>query len=215
MRTLAAAALVIGAAVGLAGYRHVVAETDGGVPSAEALPSSSGAGVPDWDDLVAVVTSTDQGSQGPTYRWDQPVVTYRLELGGYPARYQRLVRKAFAYGADRTGVRVVEVTGDADIDVTTQDGNGARVEAWPRDDGSIDHVHLQLGCCRARPVWEDVLQSFGPLGDRAPSGLFSDNITSATRPGPFEDCVLAVLYRFPPGTTAARLHAVPLDERCA
>lgn len=168
-----------------------------------------------WDELVAVLTHPDEGAGGVTYRWARPAVTYQLELGGYPAEYVDVVRAAFATGGAWSGIAIRQVSSGGDIVVERSRGNGATLAYWPDDSHAITRAHIRLGCCRPRAAWEDVLQAFGPAGDRARSGLFSQDVEGAQAPGPFEECVVRTLYRFPPGTTRARLYAVPPEERCA
>lgn len=170
-------------------------------PAGELVPAPSGA---DWPVIVAVLTQPDVGPAGRTMRWAGPQVTYRLELPGYPADYQDEARQAFAWAAAHSGLDVVEVAGPADIVVHRGPGNGAVTRVWPDWSGRLTRARIRLGCCRPRAAWEDILQSFGPMGDRSPDGLFSQDLT-AERPGPFEAEVYQTLYRNPPGTAASDL----------
>ncbi len=61
---------------------------------------------------------------------------------------------------------------------------------------------MSLGCCRRRPLWEDILQSFGPLGDRADQrSVFSQDLTREL-PSCFDAAVIRTLYSLPPGSDA-------------
>ncbi len=148
------------------------------------------------------MTEPDEGTTGHrSLRWSGPQVTYRVGAG-YPAGYLATIRSAFAFAADHTGLTVTETDGAADIEVVALPGGNAHTTLWPHRDGSLDRVVVELGCCRDRAAWEDILQAFGPAGDRGPVGTLFSNDLTATTPGPFEACVLRALYDRPPGSPA-------------
>lgn len=155
----------------------------------------------DVEFAVAVLTQLDSGAVGGTNRWAQSSVTYSLDaISHYPADYLAQVRAAFSFAATATGLEVREVHGSADVTVTAKSGNGAHTTA-DVSGGRIQSVTLQLGCCRSRPVWEDVLQSFGPMGDHADSrSVFSQDHT-LQQASEFDAWVLHVLYALPPGSS--------------
>lgn len=159
------------------------------------------------DMAIAVLTQPDSGAVGGTNRWAQSSVTYSLDaISHYPIDYLTQVRSAFSFAATATGLEVREVHGSADVTVTAKSGNGAYTTA-DVSGGRIHSVILQLGCCRARPVWEDVLQAFGPMGDHADSrSVFSQDHT-LQQASEFDAWVLHVLYANPPGTRADALRS--------
>jgi len=171
--------------------------------------------------LVGVLVEPDEGEGGATVRWPGPVVTYRVDLPGYPDWFTAEVRAAFAWVGEHSSLQVTEVTGGgADIDVVaggSSIGDGAHTTAQVAGGGVIVNATVQLGCCRRRPVWEDVAQAFGPLGDRAGD----DSVFSQTRtrelPSCFDAAVLRTLYTMPAGTSPAAIIPVAravLDVTC-
>lgn len=162
---------------------------------------------PTWDMAVDVMTQPDDGTfDGRTVRFSGPTVTYRI-ADDFPANYEIVIHDAFAVAAGATGLTVVETTGPADIVIVAKDGHDAYTTIWSRGGGLIDRSVVQLGCCRARPAYEDILQSFGPIGDHAASGsIFSEDL-SLDRPSDWDLCVLRMLYTFPPATTASELRS--------
>ena len=98
----------------------------------------------------------------------------------------------------------------ADVTVVTGPGSGAHVTVSRNATGSIISAEIRMGCCRLRPAWEDVLQSFGPLGDRADGrSLFSQDL-NRERPGCFDLAVIRTLYTLPAGS---RREAVESEAR--
>jgi hypothetical protein len=155
------------------------------------------------EQLVAVLTEPDRGPAGATTRWTSQTVTYRLELDGYPLWYVAEVHAAFAWGATVSGLHVVPTAGPADVTVRRGPGSGAQVVASLHSDGSLASVDVSLGCCRRRPLWEDTLQSFGPLGDRADQrSVFSQDLTREL-PSCFDAAVIRTLYSLPVAAPAA------------
>lgn len=154
---------------------------------------------------VAVLTQPDSGLAGSTVRWPPPGVTYRLQLDGYPDSYLAEVRAAFAWAARHTRLLVVESDSAASIEVVKQRGAGAHTTVWIGADDEITSARVELGCCRPRAAWEDLLQSFGPLGDRADRrSIFSDDQT-LVRPQAFDAWVMRALYSLPPGARPEQL----------
>jgi len=165
------------------------------------------AGRGDVEQLVAVLTEPDRGPAGVTTRWTSQTVFYRLELDGYPLWYVAEVHAAFAWGAAVSGLHVVPTAGPADVPVRRAPGSGAQVVASIHSDGSLASVDVSLGCCRRRPLWEDVLQSFGPLGDRADQrSVFSQDLTREL-PSCFDAAVIRTLYTLQLGADAAAVFA--------
>jgi hypothetical protein len=157
------------------------------------------AGRGDVEQLVAVLTEPDRGPAGATTRWTSQTLTYRLELDGYPLWYVAEVHAAIAWGAAVSGLHVVPTVGPADVIVRRGPGSGAQVVAALHTDGSLASVDVSLGCCRRRPLWEDILQSFGPLGDRADRrSVFSQDLTREL-PSCFDAAVIRTLYSLPSG----------------
>jgi hypothetical protein len=151
----------------------------------------------DVEQLVAVLTEPDRGPAGATTRWTSQTLTYRLELDGYPLWYVAEAHAAFAWGAAVSGLHVVPTGGPADVIVRRGPGSGAQVVAALHTDGSLASVDVSLGCCRRRPLWEDILQSFGPLGDRADQrSVFSQDLTREL-PSCFDAAVIRTLYSLP------------------
>lgn len=169
----------------------LVSATSSSSPSTPAYPRS---------ELVAVLTEPDRGPQGRTTRWSESEVTYRIDLPGYPELLREEVDQALAWASTHAGVRLLPVKDNPMLTIVRMKGNGAFTTANV-ESGRIVSATVRLGCCRKRPVWEDVLQSFGPMGDRASAGLFSQN-HEAEHPGQFEAEVFHVLYSLPPGSTA-------------
>ena len=169
----------------------LVSATSSSSPSTPAYPRS---------ELVAVLTEPDIGPQGRTTRWQEDEVTYRIDLPAYPGQLREEVEQALAWASSHAGIHVRSVSDDPMLTIVRMRGNGALTTANVTD-GRIVRATVHLGCCRSRPIWEDVLQSFGPMGDRASSGLFSQN-HEAEHPGHFEAEVFRVLYSLPPGSTA-------------
>ena len=160
-------------------------------------PSGPGA----VEQLVNVLTVPDIGPGGSTVRWDREVVTYRLALPSYPEWLRDELRAAFAWAAAATGVAVTEVEQEqAEVLVAAGPGAGAHVTVRISEHGSIVGTWIQMGCCRVRPAWEDVLQSFGPLGDHADARSLFSELLERERPGCFDLAVLRTLYSLPPGT---------------
>lgn len=176
------------------------------------IERSTAAPVHTWDMAVDIMTRPDDGSfGGRTVRFAGPAVTYRIE-GDYPSRFRAMIRDAFTLAATATDLTVVETEGPADITVVGKDGHDAYTTIWPRSDDTIDHSIVELGCCHPRSVYEDILQSFGPVGDHAESGsVFSEDPT-LDRPSEWDLCVLRTLYTYPPATTADEVRTTPMCE---
>jgi Protein of unknown function (DUF2927) len=157
---------------------------------------------------TAVLTRPDEGVSGHTYRWDPPngVVSYHIEVP-----YEReLIRRAFAWDSAVTGLTFAETQGAADIVIASENDNGAYTVASV-DGGRIFHATVQIGCvpsCRLRPLWEDLTQVTGPMGDRASGqwSLFSSDKTLET-PTAFDAWVIHTLYSLPPGATVDQVRA--------
>jgi hypothetical protein len=158
---------------------------------------------------VEVLTWPDDGPGGRTIRWTQPAIRVHIELTSFPDWYVAEIRHALAWATNVTGVRTIEVlAGDADLTVVAGPGTGATTSAEIAPDWSLEDAMVRMGCCRVRPVWEDVLQAFGPLGDRADSrSVFSPDL-SRQRPGCFDTAVLRTLYSLPPGSPPADVRSV-------
>jgi hypothetical protein len=163
---------------------------------------------------VAVLTRPDDGPSGQAHRWDPPngVVTYSI---GVPYEHD-LIRRAFAWDSAVTGLRFVETSGDADITILSENDNGAYTVASV-DGGRIFRATVQLGCvpaCRVRPLWEDLTEVVGPMGDHASGAwsLFSSDKTLET-PTAFDAWLIHALYSLPPGATADQLRFA-LTSRC-
>ena len=153
------------------------------------------------EQLTDVLTVPDVGPSGSTVRWDREVITYRLDLPGYPEWLRSELRSAFAWGASASGVAAIEVEqAPADVLVTAGPGAGALLTVRIGGHGSIVGAEIQLGCCRVRPAWEDVLQSFGPLGDHADARSLFSELLDRERPGCFDLAVLRTLYSLPAGS---------------
>jgi len=165
------------------------------------------------DMAVGILTQPDIGSSDRTLRFSGPIVTYQLDLPDYPDAYLAHVRAAFGYVGDLTGVAVVEVTGPADVVVTPKPGTGARASAYPAPDGSLSRSTVSLGCCVVRAVWEDILQAFGPTGDKADGRSIFTNNLERTYPSRFDAWVLWMLYTQPPGSTPEQLRSALLLHR--
>lgn len=157
---------------------------------------------------VSVLTEPDVGSGGFTMRWEGSDVTFRVRLPGYPARYVAKVRNALRWGGQIAGLKMVETEDVADIEVVPRSGNGALVSAWTGHRGQILHVLFELGCCRLRPLWEDSLQSFGPMGDRADERSVFSQDSRRLVPSKFDAWVLRSLYSMPSGSSAAAAGSV-------
>lgn len=183
-------------------------------PRPAADPSGPGA----VEQLANVLTVPDTGPGGSTVRWDREAVTYRLALPGYPEWLREELRAAFAWGAAATGVAVTEVEQEqAEVLVAAGPGAGAHVTVRISEHGSIVGAEIQMGCCRVRPAWEDILQSFGPLGDHADARSLFSELLERERPGCFDLAVLRTLYSLPPGSereTVMRTAGDVLDEAC-
>jgi hypothetical protein len=156
--------------------------------------------------LVNILTDPDEGGQNKTNRWNKEVITYSLNLS-YPVYYQNLIRDIFVYGGKITGLQVQEITeGQADVTVVEKEDNGALTTLWQDSSGSTQKVLLEIGCCNTRAAWEDVLQTFGPTGDKGDKrSIFSQDVTSRDTPSTFDNYVLYVLYREKSGSTAAEI----------
>jgi len=185
-----------------------------GPPRPAADPSGPGP----VEQLANVLTVPDIGPGGSTVRWDREAVTYRLALPGYPEWLRDELRAAFAWGAVATGVAVTEVEQEQpDVVVAAGPGVGAHVTVRISEHGSIVGAEIQMGCCRVRPAWEDVLQSFGPLGDHADARSLFSELLERERPGCFDLAVLRTLYSLPPGTGSGIVRSRArdiLDDAC-
>lgn len=154
---------------------------------------------------VAVLTMPDEGRGGGTYRWTKNTVTFQL-AGTWPEPYEAIIRDAFAWTANATGLDVKEVTGQADITVVNKAGTGAYVYGRPNG-WELADVTVELGCCRERAAREDIAQAFGPLGDRADSRSVFSQDHSRTHPSDFDAWILQSLYQLPAGSNPAAVRA--------
>ena len=150
---------------------------------------------------VEVLTRPDNGPAGRTVRWAGPTVTYRITLGAYPPDFVDEVRTALSWASAVTGLDLQEVAGPAQLEVVQKDGNGAFTSGTLGEDWSLTSVRVELGCCRVRPVWEDVLQAFGPFGDRADGRSIFSQSRTRDLPSDFDAWLLRALYQVPEGSS--------------
>lgn len=158
--------------------------------------------------VTAILTQPDQGPAGRTYRWTKTNLTVRIDLGGSSAALRPHVDAALAWVTASTGVTFTEVTGDADLTIGTQRGDGGSVVVHPNGDNSIRSAQVSLGCCRARVAFEEIGQAMGALGDHGGTDSIFSQSQVAVGPGPVDSAALTVLYQVPAGADAAAVAAV-------
>jgi len=178
---------------------------------------------------VAVLTRNDPDfpkswDRRVTTRWNKPVVTYRITLPGYPARFRSEVVRALTWGARQGGFTVApaEPGSEPDIEVVMKEGNGAFASgSVDGPTGELYFANVKLGCCRLRALWEDMTQAFGPLADRADArSLYSNTDAGLIYPSNFDAWVFCLLYSLPPRSTSAAIRAKAAElettrpERC-
>lgn len=193
-------AAVLSATVLLTTSITVAADLTSGHPRAVTIEDQ-------WQMAVDVMTEPD-ASGGHTVRFIGPEVTYRI-ASDYPDDYGSTIREAFATVAATTGLTVRETDGPADVVVIDKDGHDAATTIWSRGSGVILRSVVQLGCCRTRPAYVDILQAFGPRGEHAPSGSIFTTDSALERPSEWDLCVLRETYRHPPATAATELRSEP------
>lgn len=175
-------------------------------PAAQAIVPAASTAVaapmfgPDAVDMATrILTEPDNGGGGYTMRWDRQQVTYSI-AGEFPDHFLATIDRAFQWGSAFTGVDAVNHNGpDADIVITRGSGQGAYAEVWHRN-GTIERATIELGCCWARAAYEDVLHTFGPLGDHGDHRSVFSSDPERMMPSAFDAWVLTTLYTLPPGT---------------
>lgn len=207
-------ALAVAAAVSATSWnaRTVIPPLPDALPSVEEAATYAPTDV-EVDMAVAILTQPDIGVRSTTVRFTGPIVTYRLELPDYPGDYLAHVRAAFGYAGAITGLSVIEVDGPADIVLTPQPTSSALASLFPAADGSLARSTVKLGCCLVRPVWEDVLQAFGPIGDRSDGRSIFSQAFERSFPSRFDAWVLWMLYTQPSDSTPDELRSAILLHR--
>jgi hypothetical protein len=155
----------------------------------------------DVDMAVAVLTDPDSGPAGHTYRWATDTVTYTLDLPGYPSSYFGEIDAALTFIADTTGVRWVQVERGGQVRIVPLGDNGGRVRMHAGSGHTLTGATIELGCCRVRVPWEELLQAMGALGDHTDGRSVFSNRTPRERAGSWEAWALRTLYSLPPGSS--------------
>ncbi len=164
----------------------------------------------DVEMALAVMTRPDSGPLGEAaHRWDQADIKVFVDLPGFPSDLLGEVSAAMSWVSESSGVRfhTAATAAEADMRITEIQSNGGQVRVTV-DGFRIEAAEVQLGCCRVRPVWEEISQAMGPLGDRADGrSLFSQDVASAQRGTTFDEWVLRSLYAAPLGANIRELRS--------
>ena len=159
---------------------------------------------------VTAVTSTNSGLVTGAARWDRPVVRYRVGLDdSYPVGVRQELAAAFAWVSTVTGVPFVGVDGAAEIEVVGRGDNGG-LTVFDAPGGELTRARIELGCCRRRVVWEEVLHAVGLISDQGPGGSLVAaydlrDLAVVDAPTVSDATVLRALYTVRPGAGAAEV----------
>lgn len=163
----------------------------------------------DIDMALEVLTRADEGGRQGSHRWDQKSVKIHISLPNYPDRLHQELSEVLAWITSNTGVQFTQVDDpvNADLTVASTGSNGGHVQVT-LNGARIVHAEVLLGCCRIRPVWEELTQAMGPLGDRADGrSLFSQDQRLPERATMFDAWVLTALYGAPVGADESQLRS--------
>lgn len=181
----------------------------GGLPGGEHLVTAKSRKSKDVSALIGSLTQPEAG--GPTVipvtRWSEPVVRVKVKLPRrWPAKFRSIMPKALAWISRRSGVAFVE-TGDntAPVEVRAWNEDAGRTTFYRRLDSTLDHVVVEIGCCRARVAWEELAQVPGVVGDHGGDNSVFSNTSTNTRPSKLDAWIVRTLYTITPGATAAEL----------
>jgi hypothetical protein len=118
------------------------------------------------------------------------------------------VESALSWLSETTGTAFAVTDGaDAPFVITGYGRDQGHATVRYGADGAIVNARVEVGCCRERIAWEEVLHGAGPLGDHGGAGSVFSNNGSVARPGDFDAWVLRALYANPAGTSATSLAA--------
>jgi hypothetical protein len=164
------------------------------------------------EQYVLAATTTNSGLVVGAARWRGPIVRYNVALNDqYLDGVREELTIAFSWVSAVTSVSFVEVDGPAEIEVVGRDDNGG-LTVFDAPGGELTRARIELGCCRRRVVWEEVLHAAGLISDMGPAGslvasydLRSDEALDG--PTASDATVLRALYTLEPGDDAAAVRS--------